>query len=505
MSITPTFDPWEVAARAFEPPRYRWATPGDLAKHLNPKTVQTPALDLIDQALVRAANTPDSRLIITMAPQEGKSVRVAGDFPTWLLTQDPDLRIVTASYGQALANRNGRAIRRRITEHPDLGLRLAPDNGAAHEWSLDGHEGGVLSVGVGAGVTGRAADVLLIDDPIKDRAQADSGTYRENVWSWWTDAASARLAPGAPVILILTRWHHDDLAGRLLDRDRDAGWELLNIPAQCEDPDTDPLGRELGEFMVSARGRTRQQWEQRKRTAGSRTWASLYQGRPTPDTGNLFPADAWARYTQPPWIERDDGSRVIPDATGNPDIELCQSWDFTFKDTKGSDYVVGQVWLRRGVDVYLLDQVRRRAGFSESVQMMLDLTARWPQAVLKLVEDKANGPAILNAIRSRVGGLVPVEPEGSKYARAAAITPLVESKNVHLPDPTLVDGTAWVTTLTEEARDFPGAPHDDTVDAMTQAVHRLLLVPLLEGTVRDVDDLLDDDTDDPGFGWAATG
>lgn len=492
---------WEHAARGFEPAIRRWATPGQLAKHLRPDTVQTPALDLIDEALVNAANTPDARLIITMAPQEGKSVRAAGDFPTWLLTTNPDLRVVTASYAQGLANRNGRAIRNRILTHGhDLGLRIAPDNGSASEWTIDGHDGGVLSVGVGAGVTGRPADILIIDDPIKDRAQADSTVYRDSVWDWWTDAAAARLAPGAPVILILTRWHHDDLAGRLL-AEPDSEWDLLNIPAQCEDPDSDPLHRAVGEFMVSARGRTREQWERRKRTAGARTWASLYQGHPTPDTGNLFPTDAWARYTTPLWIERDDGTRVIPEAGRDPNIELAQSWDFAFKDADSSDYVVGQVWLRRGPDVFLLDQVRRRAGFTECVQMVLDMSARWPQAVAKLVEDKANGPAIMNALRGRLPGLMPVEPEGSKYARATAITPLVESRNVWLPDPTAVEGTAWVTDLTEEARDFPSAAHDDTVDAMSQAVHRLLLVPILSGEVLDADDVLTDD-DDVTLDWA---
>lgn len=497
----------EHAARAFEPPQERarrWATPGALAQHLDRRIVQTPALDLIDAALIEAATTPDARLIITMPPQEGKSSRASTIYPLWLLLTNPDLRIVSASYGQSLANRNGRAVRNLIATHPDLGLRIADDNGAAHEWQLAGHDGGLYSVGVGGGVTGRAADVLLIDDPIKDRAQADSETYRNGVWDWWTDAASARLAPGAPVVLILTRWHYDDLAGRLLDRDKDAGWNVLNIPAQAdhrpEKGETDPLGREPGEFMQSARGRTTKQWEQRKKTAGTRTWASLYQGHPTPDTGNLFPRDSWARYTQPLWVVRDDGARLVPDAGRDPNVELVQSWDFTFKDTKGSDYVVGQIWLRRDTKAYLLDQVRARAGFSASTQMMLDLTARWPQAIAKLVEDKANGPAILNALRSKVGGLIPVEPEGSKYARAAAVTPFVEASDVVLPDPTMVDGTAWVTDLTEEAANFPGTAHDDTVDAFSQAVHRLLLVPILEGRVLDETDILDDD--DLDLSWA---
>lgn len=495
---------WEIAAQAFEPPARRWTTPGDLAAAINPATVRTPALDLIDAELARLLDTPDGRLIITMPPQEGKSTRVAGDFPVWALTQNPDLRIVTASYAQSLANRNGRAIRRRITEHPELGLRIAPDNGAVGDWALDGHIGGVLSVGIGSGLTGRPADLMVIDDPISNREQADSRVYRDRAWDWWTDVASTRLAPGAPVVLILTRWHHDDLAGRLLAAEDGHLWRVVNIPAQAV-ADDDPLGRDEGEFMVSARGRTLAQWAAVKVRVGSRTWASLYQGSPSPDTGNLFPVDAWARYHQPLWIVRGDGARIVPEVGRDPDVELVQSWDFAFKDTSGSDYVVGQVWLRRGPDAYLLDQVRRRAGFTESVQMMLDLTARWPQAIAKLVEDKANGPAILNALRARVGGLIPVEPEGSKYARASAITPFVESRNVLLPDPTQVDGTAWVTDLTDEARDFPTTAHDDTVDAMSQAVHRLLLVPLLDGDgYGSTDDVLAHDDTDDALPWAAS-
>lgn len=463
----------------------KWATPGALARQTNPKTVNTPALELIDQALVEAFNTPDSRLIISMAPQEGKSVRVANDFPVWCLTQNPDLRIVTASYAQGLANRNGRAIRNRIMSHPELGLTIARDNGSVSEWTLQGHEGGVLSVGIGAGVTGRPADMLIIDDPIKDRKEADSAVFRDNVWDWWTDAAAARLAPGAPVVVILTRWHQDDLAGRLMERDIEAGWKVINIPAQAdhrpEKGETDPLGREPGEFMVSARGRTLKQWLQRMKTAGARTWASLYQGRPSPESGGVFPAeDGWARYSTPLWeTEMNDDGRLVcrVPGIGRDDHELIQSWDLTFKDTKGSDFVVGQVWLRVGVYAYLLDQVRERMNFTQTVQAIKDMSAKWPQAVAKFVEDKANGPAVINALNRQLIGLIPIEPEGSKYARASAVSPLVESKNVVLPTVELLPNVA---DLLEEAKNFPNSSHDDTIDALSQAINRLLLLPMDE-------------------------
>jgi len=494
---------YEHAAAAFESRKAKWATPGAMARATNPKTIQTPALDIIDAALVEAFNTPDSRLIISMAPQEGKSVRVANDFPVWALTQNPDLRIVTASYGQSLANRNGRAVRNRILAHPELDLAIAQDNGSVSEWSIKGHEGGMFSVGVGAGVTGRPADMLIIDDPIKDRKEADSELQRDTVWDWWTDAASARLAPGAPVVIILTRWHQDDLAGRLVERDPESGWQVINIPAQAdhrpEKGETDLLGREPGEYMVSARGRTFAQWEQRRKQAGSRTWASLYQGRPSPDSGGVFPAEElWARYAAPiHLVEYDaDGKQVckVP-GIGRDDHELVQSWDLTFKDTKGSDYVVGQVWLRVGNTAYLLDQVRERLNFTATCTAMLEMTRKWPQAIAKFVEDKANGPAVINALNKQIVGIIPIEPEGSKYARASAISPLTESGNVVLPTTGLLPG---VDTLLEEAKNFPNSSHDDTIDALSQAINRILLMPL---TARDdqVEDEIYEENDLRGY------
>lgn len=474
----------EAAARSFEPPSTGWATPGGLAQHLDPRTVQTAALDLLDQALVDTFHAADGRLIISMPPQEGKSTRAAKDFPLWVLTQAPDTRIVTASYGQGLANRNGRSIRNAILTHPETGLQIAPDNGAAHEWQIGGHDGGVLSVGVGAGLTGRPADLLIIDDPIKDRKEADSETFRENVWEWWTDVASTRLAPGASVVLILTRWHEDDLAGRLQAAEDGQLWRVINIPAQAESGQ-DPLGRAPGEFMQSARRdkqgrpRTKAQWEAIRVRVGSRTWNALYQGRPSPAEGGIFKRDKWATYDVPMWLERGDGARV----TTAFDL-VIQSWDMTFKDTKGSDFVVGQVWGRRGADMYLLDQVRGRWDFPETCRQVERLSAKWPDAVLKIVEDKANGTAVMAQLRRTVPGLVGEIPTESKTARAQAAAPLQEAGNVWLPDPQLAP---WVGDFIEEAAGFPNGSHDDQVDGFTQAAKRLILIPLIEGEDLDSD------------------
>lgn len=196
-----------------------WPTPGKMAEYLDPRTVQTPALRLIDEKLVKAFTTPDYRLIISMPPQEGKSQRASRRFPLWALHQNPDLRIAMASYETRIATRWGRTVRDDIAQNPGLGLEVRYDMSSQSEWELSGHMGGMFSVGVGGAMTGRAVDLLLIDDPVKGREQADSPTIREKTWDWWTDVALTRLAPGAPVIIILTRWHADDLAGRLLAED----------------------------------------------------------------------------------------------------------------------------------------------------------------------------------------------------------------------------------------------------------------------------------------------
>ncbi|MEV2239511.1 phage terminase large subunit [Micromonospora sp. NPDC049891] len=496
--------PWEAAARMFEPPKpgQVWASPGELARAVDPSTVQTPALDLIDAALVDVEAGACDRLIISMPPQEGKSTRVTKIGPLWALTRNPDRRIVVVSYSADLANEFGRDIRGHITANQgedgtlDLGLRIAPDNGSVSSWRIAGRRGGVRSIGLSGGITGRPADWLFIDDPVANRERAESEAYRRQAKSFWTSTGSTRLAPGAPVVLILTRWHEDDLAGWLLGREDGHRWRVINIPAQADhNPDrgeTDPLGRLPGEYMRSARinehtGQPRSvtEWEQVKVQAGSRDWQALYQGRPSPPEGGMLRRDWWQFYDNPQWTDRGDGARW---AHGFD--ELIASWDMAFKGTGGADYVCGQVWGRRGASAYLLDQVSRRMTFVETLQAVRLLAARWPQATAKLVEDKANGTAVINFLKRSVPGLIPVEPDGSKSARAAAVSPLIEAGNVFLPAPELCP---WVDGLIEEAAGFPNAAHDDQVDAMSQALNRLLINPILAG-----DDLYVDEEDD-GF------
>ena len=435
---------------------------GELAAALDPTTVQTPALDLLDAKLAAVARGDITRLIWSMPPQEGKSERVSRRFPTWMLKANPELRIAIASYELGVARRWGRVIRNDLAEHPELGLKVRADTSAAHEWQLEGHRGGVYSVGIGGPLTGRPVDLLIIDDPVKGRAEADSEVYREACWDWWTNVARTRLAPGAPVVLILTRWHEDDLAGRLITT---GDWEFVNVPAEAEGHD--PLGRTPGQYLTSARGRAPDDWRAIRRDVGERVWGALYQGRPSPAEGDLLKRAWWRYYRRPEAHQDASGAWRAPEMD-----DVIQSWDMAFKDTKTSDFVVGQVWGRRGTNAYLLDQVRDRMNFPTTCRAVEAMSAKWPQAHAKLVEDKANGSAVIDQLNGAVSGLIPITPKESKEARVAAVSPFAEAGNVWLPDPSLAP---WVAGLVEETAGFPNATHDDQVDALSQALTRLLI------------------------------
>lgn len=446
----------------------KFQTPGELAHYLDYRMINTPALDILDRSLqsLTDGSSPTKRLAFSMPPQEGKSQRVSRTWPLYLLLRNPNTRIVIASYEFEVARRWGRAIKNDILAHPELGLSISADSQAAHDWQLEGHDGGVYCVGVGGPLTGRPADIIIIDDPVKGRAEADSEAYRENTYDWWTGTAATRLSPGATVVIVMTRWHEDDLAGRLIREDSDNEWHTINIPAEC-DVLPDPLNREIGEFMISARGRSVEDWQKKRQEVGSRDWTALYMGRPSPAEGGLFKRH---------WWQIEPSIRAVPGA-GTAMVPLgmnriITSWDMAFKDTDGSDYVVGQVWGKNGADVWLLDQVRGRWDFPKTCEEVEKLHIKWPDATTHLIEDKANGPAVIAQLRHTIPGIVPITPKDSKQARAAAVSSFIEAGNVHIPSS---DIAPWIDQWLEEMASFPLGAHDDQVDAMTQALHRLLV------------------------------
>jgi predicted phage terminase large subunit-like protein len=459
--------------RPAAPKPRRWASPLDMAQALDPTIVRTPALELINRALVDLADGREDRLIVSMPPQEAKSSTVSYRFPTWLLADvNPDLRVLIVSYSDEIARRWGADIKRDFESYTgddggvDLGVRLRADSRAAGRWQVEGHRGGAWCGGVSGSWTGRAADLILIDDPLKDLEQAQSPVYRERFQRFWQGVAVPRLAPGARVCLISTRWHEEDAAGWLLqhegDRSRGGRWRVINIPALAEDDD-DPLGRDPGEYMISARGE--RDWVAIRKSVGEYVWASLYQGRPAPAEGGLFKR-LWFRYWTPaPY----DGYRERIDLAGRVHpVDEC--WRFLTGDLAAStrtsaDYTVAAAWaLTIDGDLVLLDYQRAKVGEANHYDLFRPLAERWnvDTAFIEATQHSMT----LTAEASRAGlHVTPLRADTDKFSRALPYSARCSAGRVWLPA-----GQPKMADFVAEHASFPNGAHDDLVDAGAYAV-----------------------------------
>ncbi|MCQ4360629.1 hypothetical protein KQR54_05620 [Mycobacterium gordonae] len=279
-----------AAARAIGSARQsrRPESPAELAQRLIPGYVVTPTIKLLSDELVRAVEEPDSRLVVTMPPRTGKSVLVSQVFPVWQLSRDPDAEVIVKSYGDALAEEHSAAARRLIAENAGVvGIELAADKQAVGRWRVAGHSGGMLAGGILSSTTGFGANVLVVDDPVKGAQEADSDAYRRRLIAEFKASLMTRLMPGASVIIVLTRWHPDDLAGALL-AEPGSRWRCVNIPAVSTAGVPDALRRDRsGVAMTSAVGRTAEQFREIAAEVGSRAWAAMYMGTPSTPEGGL--------------------------------------------------------------------------------------------------------------------------------------------------------------------------------------------------------------------------
>jgi predicted phage terminase large subunit-like protein len=476
---------WEEVCRqtaqAFQAKTRRWATPGELAKALDPTTVQTPALDLIDRELVGLADDDFDRLMIFMSPQEGKSVRVSHRFVEWLLTDNPDLRVGIVSYADEMARRWGSDIKLDAQTFDgtddtiDLGLRLRADSRAAGRWQIEGRRGGVYCVGVAGALTGKPIDVMVIDDPIKDLEQAQSAVYRERAWRFWQAVAVPRLGPGSRVVLVQTRWHESDLGGRLLAQDPER-WRVVSIPAVAESAD-DPLGRRIGEPMISARGR--RDWAKIRSDVGEYVWASLYQQRPAPAEGGLFKRAAlrhWTSMPADPTRHGIAGGRRLD--LGGRTVYLDDTWRFITADLAAStktsaDYTVAGVWaISLDGDLILLDAICERMDPAGHWPAVRGLRERWAADTV-YVESRMFGTTLVYEAGRAGVPVVELHADTDKVTRALPATARADSGRLWLPP---LDVGPWVQAFIDELLSFPNAAHDDCVDvtayaARVQAAH----------------------------------
>lgn len=456
--------------------RERYPTPGALAAAYQPSTRQTPALDAIDAALVDLAETPGAtgRQMIFVPPQEGKSTRTSCWFPLWMLAQDPTLRIAIVSYSAEKARRWGRWIRRMVEQHPELGIELMPDSQAVDNWeTLAG--GRVLSVGVEGGITGEPVDLLVIDDPLRGRAEAESPTYRKRAWQWWESDSATRLSSRARVVLMLTRWHSDDLAGRLLEREP-GEWKVLRIPA-VRDPSI-PLVRggdgasaysPNGE-LISVQGRAPGYFLGLKKKRSLYVWNSIYMQTPVAAEGNLF-ARADFRYWS--WIEADlshhdpvRGYRVLVDDVPLflGDMTRFITMDLAESTKASADWTVACVWaITMDGRLLLLDRRRQRVGETAHYDLLAPLCTKWAAPDVYVEKGFIGSTLIRDATMAGIR-IQPLTPDKDKITRAIPASNRLRAHQVFWPD--WVD---WLDEWEDEIAGFPTWPNDDQTDNLSYA------------------------------------
>jgi predicted phage terminase large subunit-like protein len=410
------------------------------------------------ERLARLSAGNSTRLMIFMPPRHGKSEMVTVRYTAWRLLKDPKLNVILGSYNQKLANKFSRKIKRivqdpKIADKKKLADAFPSLMNSTSEWETSG--GGVVrSVGVGAGIAGFGAGLIVIDDPVRNRADAESETFRDKVWDWFNDDIYTRLEPNASIILIQTRWHEDDLAGRLLKEQEDGGekWEVISLPAIAEEDDD--IGRKPGQALCPARYNI-EALERTKRKLGSYSFSSLYQQNPVPSVGGTFKRE---------WFKN-----IIEEAP--PNLRWKRGYDLAVSLKTTADYTASfRCAYDKAGNLYIADGFRKRIEYPDQRRYIIERMVS-EKSTEHCVEAAMHGKALVQDLRTeptvRSHALCEVEVNADKLTRALAWLNLAEAGKVYL-----VRGP-WINDFVDEICRFPSGKHDDQVDAVSVAVSKL--------------------------------
>lgn len=439
-SAAEPFDDWLVRTS----PTWTWDVP-----HL---VLIRYYLRLIDSGAIK-------RLMLFLPPRHGKSEQTTIRYPAWRLSQNPEERIIIAAYNQILAEKFSRKTRRFVQADGTL----SRERKAVYDWETE-QGGGVRAVGVGGGITGQGGNLIVVDDPVKNREEANSQVYRDKVYDWFTDDLYTRLEPGAAIIIIQTRWHEDDLSGRLLQEEKEGNlegsepWTVVKIPAEAKEDEPslpDGVGRKKGEALWPARYPLPALVDLKNRLKGS--YYALFQQEPQPEEGTIFKIGYFDRLRHENIPERKTFSYVL------------SAWDTAFKDKESADYSATVTAGILGNRIYILDAWRERLEFPA---LNSAIRARWelhrPNWIG--IEDKGSGTSAVQTIQAAtLLPIVPVSTGGlSKEERARLVSGLCQSGRVVIP------ATAWGDALLDELIRFPTGAHDDFVDAFVYVLSQVM-------------------------------
>ena len=428
-------------------------------------------------------------LLLSVPPQFGKSTTVTETLPSWFLGKHPEDAVIIAGYEGTFAEGFSRRNRDKFNEYATdiFGVNPNPNVQGVALWETE-LGGKCRAAGLKAGITGYPAELFIIDDPIKNKEQAQSDTMLAKIHDEMAPSVQTRIHPGGKLIVIQTRWVENDCIGWIQEHWHEYIWADINIPCECEDATTDPLGRKPGEAIMGEHmGDLNLPQKIRKDNAwlkgakqliiaadGTYTWNALYQGHPTAENGNLFAKDSWQYYR-------------LCDLGDHPWDYLQLSVDATFKQTETSDKVAIELWGIRDNDAWLVRLVNKRMGFTATVSKIQQILKEWPGIDELVIEDKANGSAIIDTLQYTEGvpPIVGVNPLGGKFSRAQAVSPFVAARRCHIrTDWTPLEAQDMEPSgrllrqpheeFIEQLAHFPYAKNDDMVDACSQALARII-------------------------------
>ncbi|MTI49464.1 MAG: terminase [Firmicutes bacterium] len=447
-------------------------------------------IDAIAEHLEAVNKGQIKRLLINIPPRNSKSITTTVMYPTWTWINDPYKRFMSLSYSDRLAKKHNMN-RRDIIQSPwyknnwHNKYRIKGDANRQDFFEND-KQGFMYSSGIGGTVTGEGADIIIVDDPHNPK-KAESDAERQHAIDFFKMTLPSRInnKKKGVIIVIMQRLHEEDIAGHILANN--LGYTHLCLPAIAEEKTiiTLPISnkkiiREDGDLLNPSR-EGKEELEQLKKDMGSYAFAGQYQQDPAPKEGGIFKKHWWKFWKFPgqnlppviikvPYKGYDGEIKYREEnvyAIDLPDnLEQSQSWDMSFKKGEHNDYVACGVWAKKNADKFLLDLIEKKLSFTETLKEVRSVTTKWPKTNRKLVEDKANGTAVMDTLKNEIRGIIEINPgSDSKEARAEAVSADIEAGNIYLPHPQLYD---WVDDFIDRSAKFPKVKHDDIIDQMTQ-------------------------------------
>jgi len=404
-------------------------------------------------AVNKIKNGEQFRLLLSTPPQVGKSCSVTETLPSWFIGNFPDLSVIITAYNADIAEKFGDRNRQKVKEFGKdiFGIEISDSQDNKTLWQIKGHQGQCFSAGILGGLTSNPAALIIVDDPFKNGEEAENEEIRNRVERVYWDSIETRIRKlGGSIIVIHTRWHEDDLIGRLAKKQ---GYYVVNFPTVWEKGVDKLLHRKVGETLCPELGMSAEWAERTKKNAGARVWNALYQGKPFVEGGNIIQRSSINFYNK----------RTMPMVFD----EIVLSCDLSFGGkTKDNDPNCCVVWGRSGGNHYLLKRYNKKCGFQETINAIKMLCGEFPNMRKKLIEAKANGNATIELLNQSIGGFVPFDPKmQSKETRLKLVAPYFESGNIYLPDESIDEN---IEEVVEEIIKFPNATHDEYVDTTTQ-------------------------------------